>query len=168
MAAVNEAWRVLGDPSRRRQYDWAQVERAAPASAAAEAPRRAPMPDPEETFSDHTDDVVSRAMRGAPLVAMLVVLLLIFVVTAFAARGAHNSRDGSTSPNGLVEVGSCVLVATGEPVAPVPCSEPHDGRAAAVVPLDLSCPANTEYYVRAGRKSAGLRRDGDQPMRGRR
>jgi hypothetical protein len=154
MAAVNEAWRVLGDPSRRRQYDWAQADRAAAASAAP-APRRGSMPEPDETSwdhtgSDHTDDVVSRAMRGAPLVAILVVLLLIFVVTAFASRGARSSRGGSTSPDGLVEVGSCVLVATGEPVAPVPCTEPHDGRAAAVVPLDLSCPANTEYYVAPG------------------
>jgi hypothetical protein len=150
MAAVNEAWRVLGDPGRRRQYDWAQSDRAAAAATAAAPPRRVPTPEPEQTFSDHTDDVVSHAMRGAPLIAMLVVLLLIFVVTAFAARGAHNSPDGSTQPTGVVEVGSCVLVATGEPVAPVPCSEPHDGTAAAVVPLDLSCPPNTEYYVAPG------------------
>jgi hypothetical protein len=148
MAAVNEAWRVLGDPGRRRQYDRAQAARATAPSAP--APRVAPIPEPEETFSDHTDDAVSRAMRSAPLIAILVVLLMIFVVTAFAARGAHSARDGTTQPNGLVEVGSCVLVETGQPVAPVPCTQPHDGRAAAVVPLDLSCPANTDYYVAPG------------------
>src|SRR6185295_10485952 len=37
MAAVNEAWRVLGDPGRRRQYDRAQAGAAVP-------PRPSPPP----------------------------------------------------------------------------------------------------------------------------
>ena len=149
MAAVNEAWRVLGDPGRRRQYDWAEAERVSPAAAAPAAPRRAPMPDPEETFSDHTDDVVSHAMRGAPLIAMLVVLLLIFVVTAFAARGAHNSRldVAQRARRGRLVCARGDGRARGAGALQRTSRRP---RRVAVVPLDLSCPANTEYYVAPG------------------
>jgi len=147
MAAVNEAWRVLGDPGRRRRYDRAEAERLAP--AAAQQPRRAPEPERVD-FAQHDghEDAVTRTMKGAPLVAIVVVLLAIFVVSAFAAHGARTSHENN--PAAVVREGSCVLVATGEPVVPVSCDQPHDGVAAAVVPLDLSCPANTDYYVAPG------------------
>jgi hypothetical protein len=147
MAAVNEAWRVLGDPGRRRQYDRQQAGAAVP-------PRPSPPPStqPEPEFDGPVEaegDVVTKALRGAPLVAILLVLLAIFIVSAFAAQGARSPRNNGAD-DGVVEVGSCVSVATGVPVVEVPCSEAHDGRAAAVVPLDLPCPANTDYYVAPG------------------
>lgn len=151
MAAVNEAWRVLGDPTRRRQYDRQQAERTAPSRPMASQPtgsRARPFEREPVEAGDHTNDVVAHAMRGAPLVAMLFVLLLIFVVTAFASRGS--AKSSSTSSGRGLQVGSCVVVETGEPVVDVPCSEPHDGVAAAIVPLELSCPSHTEYYVAPG------------------
>ena len=146
MAALNEAWRVLGDPTRRRQYDQAQAE---PARAARPTPPRSASTPRPAAESDHGADAVTHVVRGAPLLAMLVVLLLIFVITAFAARGARDEPETRGS-DGIVEIGSCLALATGQPVVEVPCSEPHDGRAAAIIPLDLSCPADTEYYVAPG------------------
>jgi hypothetical protein len=146
MAAVNEAWRVLGDPTRRRQYDRDQAAAAPPPQP--RAPRQEAF-DRDEVLVDGEADVVTKAMRGAPLVAILLVLLAIFVVSAFAAHGARSPRSTGAS-DGIVEVGSCVRVATGVPVEEVPCDQPHDGRAAAVVPLDLSCPPDTDYYVAPG------------------
>lgn len=146
MAAVNEAWHVLGDAGRRRQYDRGQQEVVAPRPAP--PPRWTPSSD-DAPVGDQTGDAVTRAVHGAPLIALLVVLLAIFVVSAFAAHGARTPRSSGAS-DGLVQVGSCVLVATGEPVLEVPCTEPHDGRAAAVIPLDLACPADTDYYVAPG------------------
>ncbi len=146
MAAVNEAWHVLGDAGRRRQYDRGQQEAAAPRPAP--APRWTPSPS-DLPAPDQKEDAVTRAVHGAPLVALLFVLLLIFVVSAFAAHGARTPRSAGAG-DGVVQVGSCVLVATGEPVVEVPCTEPHDGRAAAVIPLDLACPADTDYYVAPG------------------
>ncbi len=146
MAAVNEAWHVLGDAGRRRQYDRGQQAAAAPRPAP--APRQTPSAE-DVPPADQTADAVTRAVHGAPLIAMLVVLLLIFVVSVFAAHGARTPH-GAGASDGVVQVGSCVLVATGEPVLEVPCTEPHDGRAAAVIPLDLACPADTDYYVAPG------------------
>ncbi len=146
MAALNEAWRVLSDPTRRRQYDHAQADsaRAARPSPGPSASRARPAAE-----SDHGADAVTHVVRGAPLLAMLLVLLLIFVITAFAARGARDEPETRGS-DGIVEIGSCLALATGQPVVEVPCTEPHDGRAAAIIPLDLSCPADTEYYVAPG------------------
>jgi hypothetical protein len=146
MAALNEAWRVLGDPTRRRQYDQAQagpVRVARPASPPTASTNR------PAAASDHGADPVTHVVRGAPLLAMLFVLLAIFVITAFAARSARDEPETRGS-DGIVEIGSCLALATGQPVVEVPCAEPHDGRAAAIIPLDLSCPVDTEYYVAPG------------------
>lgn len=145
MAALNEAWRVLGDPSRRREYDRVQAE---------PRPNRPPSPQSSATTEKRVPgsdgaDAVTHVVRGVPLIAMLVVLLLIFIITAFAARGARDEPETRGS-DGIVEIGSCLALATGQPVVEVPCSEPHDGRAAAIIPLDLACPADTEYFVAPG------------------
>ena len=147
MAALNEAWRVLGDPTRRRQYDHAQAE---PVRVVRPTPPPSASTAPPAADSDHGVDAVTHVVRGAPLLAMLFVLLLIFVITAFASRGARDEPETRGS-DGIVEIGSCLALATGQPVIEVPCTEPHDGRAAAIIPLDLSCPADTEYYVAPGR-----------------
>ncbi len=164
MAAVNEAWRVLGDAGRRRQYDRDQAAAAMPPRP---SPSRSARPDPDPDFDvavEADGDVVTKAMRGFPLVALLLVLLAIFIVSAFAAQGARSPRSSGAS-DGVVEVGSCVRVATGVPVVEVPCTESHDGRAAAVVPLDLPCPASTDYYVAAGRRRTRVREDGADPVK---
>ncbi len=93
MAAVNEAWRVLGDPLRRTQYDRAQA-----ASTASPTPPSSgrPLADDREPVGDHqSEDTVTRVVHGAPLLAMLLVLLVIFVVSALATHSAaHAAKRG--------------------------------------------------------------------------
>ena len=145
MATLNEAWRVLGDPTRRRQYDQAQAEpvRVDAADTVAFAPEaRVPRERPRSGCR--------HARRERCPVARDAVRALAHLrdhhVRARSARDEPETRGS----DGIVEIGSCLALVTGQPVIEVSCTEPHDGRAAAIIPLDLACPMETEYYVAPG------------------
>ncbi len=110
MQDVNEAWRVLRDPSRRAAYD-ARLRGPAPSAA---PPLRA---HPGASPMAHVPDApVVRVVRGLPWVAAALVLGAIFVFTAFAGGG---SDDGGSSPSSLV--GSCVRGSAGSQIQEVDC-----------------------------------------------
>lgn len=70
MRELNEAWAVLGDPELRAEYD-AMIGRA-----------------PEVAVDDDRLAAMATApgcARRAPIVAILVVLLVIFILTAYVA-----------------------------------------------------------------------------------
>ena len=80
MAAVNEAWRVLGDPARRANYDASLRPRAVVVGApASTVPRPAPVAEAEE----------GRSFFAVALPWMLVLGVLggIFLFTAYARDG---------------------------------------------------------------------------------
>jgi curved DNA-binding protein CbpA len=84
MQALNEAWRVLGHPPRRREYDrrLAGAEGGEPA-----VPFEPGEPgEPGEPTADELGwvDPVTRIVRVLPWVMILLVLLAIFVFTAYA------------------------------------------------------------------------------------
>ena len=100
MQEVNEAWRVLRDPAARAAYDAGlrRPERpAVPVRTASDGPPLAPVP----------DDPVVRVVRGLPWVAAALVLLAIFVFTAFAG----GTSDRGPSPSDWV--GKCVRGSSG-------------------------------------------------------
>jgi molecular chaperone DnaJ len=122
MAAVNEAWRVLSDPGRRALYD---------ASLRPQQARVAPMSSPaSDTDLDDPEGFVPirhpLARFGIPLpwIVVLGVLALIFVFTAYAVR---SSSGGGAKPDGVIEVGSCITVAS-DGVSETGCDVAHDGR----------------------------------------
>ena len=85
MQVLNEAWRVLGHPARRRQYD-ANLARAPhttdhPGDGPEDGPPGDALPD-DETIE--WVDPVARLVRVLPWVLILAVLLAIFVFTAYA------------------------------------------------------------------------------------
>lgn len=93
MAAINEAWNVLGDPARRAEYDRALVAEMVRSPVAPPAPPPAhasvqPDDDPEPTWVDLTHSL--RTFRWA-LTAFLVLggtlLLLIFFLIVFPQSG---------------------------------------------------------------------------------
>ena len=137
MSALNEAWRVLGDPVRRRRYD--EALRSAPAAGSWSPAPSAPDADDEEVL----ERPAGRAgyLAGLPWLLVLVALVVIFVFTAYATgRGGGGDAD---QRDGLVRPGDCVRLRTGHPAAETACTDDHDAVVAAVVPSG-ACPGGTE------------------------
>ena len=91
MAALNEAWNVLGDPERRAEYDrtLAAPRPAAPPTAPAPPRHAPPTPEaePEPAWVDLTDGLRTfRWMLTTVLVLGGALLLLVFVLVVFPGR----------------------------------------------------------------------------------
>lgn len=154
MREVNEAWSVLSDPARRRAYDL-EREASARRSTVAGRPRTGPaghgplVPSPEAD-----DDLVDVApelhgpaatlARHLPWVALVVVLGVIFVATAYAGGGRNGTGSGTAATTTALAVGSCLDLAAGPVVTPVDCAGPHDLRIVARVGPSEPCPDATQ------------------------
>lgn len=142
MRDVNEAWRVLRDPSTRSRYDRGLM--GSPASG----------PLFEAGFDDggHDDDLVDVApgagvipapvIRGLPWVLVLGVLLAIFVFTAYALGGG---REPDPPPTGVV--GTCIGSLPAAVTTSVPCDDPTAQRIVAMVRGDERCPSGTNRFA---------------------
>lgn len=125
MQEVNEAWRVLGNPRRRRHYD---LERAPETLFVSRGDGT--MPNDVLPSRDEIDGT-ARLIRGLPWMILIVVLFAIFVFTAYAATG------GGTEPR------TCVT-ADGTAVSDAPCGSPGARRVISTVTTSQPCPAGTE------------------------
>jgi DnaJ domain len=158
MAAVNEAWRVLGDPARRAAYDRALAAGRSFATGAGgkggPGGHGGPGGDGGRggvggRFGDDDDDALAierpagRAgyFTGLPWLIVLAVLAVIFVFTAYAAQGGG---EVDPRPDGIVQRGDCVLLRTGHPAQETSCEGAHDAVVADVVAPGLQCQAGTE------------------------
>lgn len=148
MQQVNEAWRVLRDPGRRRDFD----ERRRGVTTRSRAsrfvvddvvfldpdvdldprPYHQPIPEPEGR---------ARAVRSLPWIAVVVTLAAIFVFTAYAGGGGPEDDDRRG-----VLVGECVRVQQGLGVVTVPCTGPSDGRVIAYADVSSKCPSRTTAH----------------------
>lgn len=130
MREINEAWRVLGDAARRRDYDRSRLRTS---TADRRAARPGPVARPVGLATQDDDDLVdvlppmtaltAGVMRHLPWVAILVVLGGIFIATAYASTA---NKDPATTSHRPVAVGRCIDLAAGPSVHQVPCGGPHD------------------------------------------
>jgi len=139
MQEVNEAWRVLREPASRAAYDRALVPAAPPVPSDVD-----PMDVPFSAAAPVGDIGVS-FVRALPWFAVAVVLVAIFIFTAFAS-----GQDSARGPQDLV--GRCVSPSNVSSVAAVSCEEPNDGQVVLVVDRASLCPDGS-----AGRPVAGNR-----------
>ena len=118
MREVNEAWRVLGDPARRRAYDLTRggVRPALRSDG------------PEEDRFDGPAHVI----RSLPWVLLVGVLLLIFVISAYAGGGSGGSAS------------ECVRVLPGPATTQVRCDADGARRVVSYVDVTSPCPDGTE------------------------
>jgi hypothetical protein len=156
MQDVNEAWRVLRDPSSRAAYDRALSGARLPPSRPPRPPRPTAAPYEDDADDDDLDrpypqrpaepgDIGVTVVRGLPWVAVAVVLAAIFVFTAFAGRG-----DGTSSPRDLI--GKCVGSDVARTLESVPCGGPNDGLVVLVVDRASLCPNGSESRSIAGNR----------------
>ena len=150
MQELNEAWRVLGDPTRRARYDQALEAASAPRRASA-FPSTADADDEDARPYSHPlaqpGDLGISIVRALPWVAIVVVLAAIFVFTAFAGENADDASSGSDL------VGSCVVFRRGGEVARVPCDGPNDGRVDLLTARSSLCPDGSDVARLAGEES---------------
>jgi len=129
MQDVNEAWRVLRDPGTRAAYDRTL---AAPV-------RVHDMDDPADWRYNRpaapSGDLGVSIARSLPWIAVLFVLGVIFVFTAFARTGSDASDTEL--------IGRCIGMDAGDPIE-VACDDPATlGRVSLLVDRQTRCPAET-------------------------
>jgi hypothetical protein len=141
MQDVNEAWRVLGDPDRRSAYDRSLVARAA--TVPTPPPRPSPVVPVDPDFDTpiahplaQPGDIGISIVRMAPWLVLAVILVAIFVFTAFAGpRRSTKELDAF--------VGGCVSIADVATVTSVPCNSPSDGEVLRAVRAASLCPSGS-------------------------
>ena len=141
MAAVNEAWRVLRDPARRANYD-ASLRPPAMVVGGASTAVRAPV---------QADDEEGRSFLAVALPWILVLAVLggIFLFTAYARGGLGGGSDTTTPGevvDGVVGVGSCIMLDSQARAVETSCGGPHLGVAEAIVAAQAPCPLGTEGF----------------------
>jgi curved DNA-binding protein CbpA len=140
MQDLNEAWQVLRDPHRRAAYDESLRQQAQPADARSASAGHSDFDRPFARRPAEPGDLTVAVVRAAPWIAVLVVLAVIFVFTAFAKddRGDHADI-----------VGSCVTASGGRAVE-VPCNQPNDGMVVSVVTRQSRCQEGLRAYAIVG------------------
>ena len=142
MVEINEAWQVLGNPSRRRTYDEMLVLTNSAFTSSVEV----------EDASDH--GAPSSAVRarfrcrfGWKAVASIeaVVLAVVIGVQLFPA-------SDEAAPTGNLSSGDCVVIDAARPPTSVRCTSRHDAVVESLIPFGRSCPdATVPYRSRMGR-----------------
>jgi len=127
MAEISQAWAVLSDPVRRRQYDAVSVIAIKTEISETETRRE-------------TEQFVERAKF--PWRFMLVLLFVgIIVVLVLDAMSQPAVPAG---PDGLLRSGSCIVIDANLAAVEVRCEDAHDGVVQQLVGFDMACPQDTE------------------------
>jgi hypothetical protein len=138
MAAVNEAYRVLGDPGRRALYDRSLV------GSGSARPASTPHASwsPSEAAGAHPTALPPARMPWKFMAWMAA--LGVCVVLVGAALFEPTEEPG---PDGLLQPGSCVEREINNVVREVSCDVPGAFVVDRLVALDASCPFGTAYYL---------------------
>jgi hypothetical protein len=136
MQELTEAWRVLGDAGRRRRYD---RELGGPAAAEHDVGRFVTRSDGTMPEEIEVVDPAVRLIRGLPWIVLVLVLVGIFIFTAYAATGGTKKRSPSTSS----AVARCVVLGESAP-APSPCESPGARTVVTEIVPSAGCPEGTE------------------------
>lgn len=150
---VNEAWRVLGDPTRRSRYDatlgdvvtnvpWSPFPPGTPGDPEA-WDRVAPRPSPGVRTGNvrviRRSEAPAKPFHGGVLFALGVIVLVgVLLVVLLAGHG------GGGVPPPAASTGSCVRIDPGPTSRVVPCTTPNDGRIVAFTSERSGCPSGAE------------------------
>jgi hypothetical protein len=144
MQDLTAAWQVLGDARRRRRYDEQEgIGVREPAPDTSEQPRFVTRLDgtTEADVGPVEVDGLARLARGIPWIALIAVLVIIFIFSAYALTGKPGAGDIG---NGT-KTGTCVLITGGSP-SPAPCDTKGARVVITLVGASSPCPQGTERF----------------------
>lgn len=148
MAEINEAWRVLGNPARRRAYDdlLGLTTSSSTAGAAAVAPTGVA---PTGAAPSGVAPVHAAAAAPGRFRWRLLVSMETLAVAAVVGMLLLTTRF---TPDFTLQTGDCVVLRADLPPAEVACAGRHDAVVERRIPFGRSCPAETlPYRDRTGR-----------------
>ena len=135
MAEINQAWSVLSDSLKRREYD---------RSLRSDEPRPTTSKQPVRDFSeDHRPAFVQPARfpwRGILFFGVVAICAVLFMHAVAKPAGIE-------VPDNLLVVGSCIEIDTERFVKEVTCQSVHDGVVRQLVAFDRDCPSDTMGYL---------------------
>jgi DnaJ domain len=147
MATINEAYRVLGDPSRRAVYDRG-LDGRAPSTAGANARGAASRAPGYATDGTAASPARSSQLDRTParipwrLMATFAVIGTIAVVIG----AIFVDPPGEESPDGILRSGSCVTIEANGDAREVRCTGDDDLVVEQLVPIGARCPGGTQPY----------------------
>lgn len=137
MQELTAAWQVLSDAGRRHRYD--RELGLARVGARVEDQSRFEMR-ADGTVAHGGDEIIdptARLVRALPWIAILFVLGIIFVFSAYALTGGPKEPLPG-------KVGQCISVGAAGDVSDVPCGTPHSRTIVTLVGPSSQCPIGTE------------------------
>ena len=144
MAEINDSWRVLGDPERRRAYDellglFAAVLTAAANATAAGA---AQTEEPEDAKQSLAHDAPPRRRRFRWRAVLAIEMLTVGAVLTVPLL----STSARSTPDPTLRHGDCIVLDADLRPTEVSCSLRHDAVVELLVPFGTSCPEPTLPY----------------------
>jgi hypothetical protein len=131
MAAVNEAWHVLGDPGRRAAYD---------------ATRQEPMTGSTPSYGSRgTEPGSSPPVVAAPIARVpwrFFAFMSVAAVGLFVVGRLITGDPAPFRPDGILRSGDCLALDADALAVEVPCSDPFDGVVLQLVPFGQRCPTD--------------------------
>lgn len=134
MAEINEAYRVLGDETRRAAYDRQLDSGTVPRS--------------HEPFVSSPTSTVPRPAPGPParipwkLMGVMAAVGIAVVIIGAALRGPETPRP----PDGVLGPGSCVAIEPNGDARELNCGGDGDVVVDVVIAFDATCPTGTEPH----------------------
>jgi molecular chaperone DnaJ len=142
MPAINEAYRVLGEPARRAVYDASLrgATQRGPAAPPSESATGAGAPVGASTFPSHLGPA-RIPWRSVGFFALLAIIGIV-VLAQFTEPGEPRG------PDGIIQIGSCVTIEPNGDAREVSCTaDPTvDLVVEAFVPFSDSCPGGTSPH----------------------
>jgi molecular chaperone DnaJ len=144
MAAAAGAWEVLGNPTKRRQYDLSQRSGvgAADADAWSSTPKTSTA---SYTSGPYTGQpYTTGGLAKFPWKLMAVMATVGSVVVLIGAITA--SPIEPQKPDNLLQPNSCVSILANGDAAEVMCDGTQDGVVAQLIPMGSTCPVGSEAH----------------------
>jgi molecular chaperone DnaJ len=138
MADINEAWRVVGDPARRRQYD---LSLTSPTTASERVA--------EQTVADFVEPRHNPLARyqDPPKFPWRFMAWLLAGGVALVVLGVLTAGDPvPPKVDNVLQPGDCVIIEANGDAAERLCAEPHDATVTVLVTTNERCPDGTEPH----------------------